>query len=249
MDDKDKKYSLYNNYVASTILAICIVSLVSLLCLNRCQQSNKVETVQRVIVVVDSTAQSKASAPSLFKVVDSLNIAIQTYERSLDAKYKALIDKKEENDNLLSAASIIVGIIVSILGFFGFKSFQSIEEKAKRIAEENTNNYLKDNLKSKLYDVVNSEYLNKITDTTTKNIEEGVVKKIKGDLDIIEQQRKDIKEFEDDNKLSMLRLDRLEKAWEAKFNESFNKINIDKEEAETSDTEKESINPFEDTEA
>ena len=45
------------------------------------------------------------------------------------------------------------------------------------------------------------------------------------------------------------RLDRLEKAWVAKFNESFDKINIDKEEAETSDTEKESINPFEDTEA
>lgn len=248
MDDKDKNYSLFNNYVASTILAICIVSLVSLLFLNKCQQRKTVATMQRVVVVVDSTCLSNTT-DNLSKVVDSLNVVIKNYETLLDAKYNVLIDKKEENDNLLSAASIIVGIIVSILGFFGFKSFQSIEEKAKRIAEENTNNYLKDNLKSKLYDVVNSEYLNKITDTTTKNIEEGVVKKIKEDLDIIEQQRKDIKEFEDDNKLSMLRLDRLEKAWEAKFNESFDKINIDKEEAETSDSDKENINPFEDTEA
>ena len=249
MEESDKKYSLYNNYLASTILAICVASLVLLLFLSKCQQHNHVETTQKIVVVVDSTGQATAPSDSLTKVIERINSTIKENERILETKYKSLIEKEEKDENLFSIASIIVGIILSILGFFGFKNFQSIEEKAKDIAEEKARYYLNDNLKKLLSETLDNNFLSEIQKTVTKNIEDGMVKKLQKDIEKVEQQEKEHKIYKVQGKLSTIRIDRLEQAWENKFNESFGKINLDKADVENSDREQEDDNPFDDTEA
>jgi hypothetical protein len=66
---------------------------------------------------------------------DSLNDIMLRREHILANKYQHIIEKRALEDSLFSMGSIIIGIIIAILGFFGFKSFQSIEENTKATEE------------------------------------------------------------------------------------------------------------------
>ena len=245
MDKKEKQYSLWNNYIASFILAICFVSLIVMFVVNQYQHHSYVETKQKVYIVLSPRGKTISTDDNIFKVVDSLNYVIQNYERMLESKYKYVIDQKEKDDYLLSAASIVIGIIVSILGFFGFKNFQSIEEKAKNIAEEKAEEYLKDNMKFSLSKVVDETYLVQIKDTVTKSIEDGIVKKLNNELDKLGQFEKTSNNIGEQLKIIQYRLDRIERAWESKFNESFNTGDLGEQEAGAKKPESENENPFE----
>lgn len=74
------------------------------------------------------SAESRALADSIFS-------EIQKHERILEDKYQYFIEQKSNTQDLLTIGSIILGIIVSMVGFFGYSTIQSIEEKAKKIGE------------------------------------------------------------------------------------------------------------------
>lgn len=247
MDKNDRTYNLFNNYLASGILAVCSLCLIAILTVKCWNQYVRTESKQHIVVVLENRGNKQIVQEDFTRLVDSLNIIIDNHEKKLESKYEALLVQKEKDETLLSAASVIVGIIISILGFFGFKSFHSIEEKAQNIAEEKTKDYLDNNIKKITNEVVNKDLLSKIESTVSSSIQEGIVQKIKGEVDRLEQQSNDIKSCRDQNMLAMKRLDRLEKSWEEKFHESFDAITIEEGGTQT-DKEQETENPFEETE-
>lgn len=73
-------------------------------------------------------------------------------------RYQYAMEQKMNQDQYYSLGTFFVGIILSIFGFFGYKSIKSIEEKAnhdaeraaKQTSEDVTKNYLDERLQGKV---------------------------------------------------------------------------------------------------
>lgn len=124
-------------------------------------------------ITIEFTKDSlNISGSDIHALKDSLNDIMLRREQILANKYQHIIEKRALEDSLFSMGSILIGIIIAILGFFGFKSFQSIEENTKAIektakeaANEAANDvknkigiiahrYLTDNLKGEVNDAI-----------------------------------------------------------------------------------------------
>jgi len=116
------------------LVLICAIAFIAALIIYSLKIKN--ETIHYTFnhtICTDSlgviSAESKALADSIFN-------EIQKHERILEDKYQYFIEQKSNTQDLLTIGSIILGIIVSMVGFFGYSTIQSIEEKAKKIGED-----------------------------------------------------------------------------------------------------------------
>lgn len=66
--------------------------------------------------------------------VDTLISALQNHESLLEQKYQYILDQHEEDDRLRIWATIIVGLIVSIAAFFGFKNIAELKQQCRKDA-------------------------------------------------------------------------------------------------------------------
>lgn len=152
-------------------------------------------------------------------VVDSLKEIIEHHERVLNEQYQSLIEKKQEDNNWLSISSIIVGIVISVLGFFGFKNFQSIEEKAKGLAEEKTKGYLEENLKMMLESSIQTKFLKTISDIVYNSVRDNVLKGVLPETDAMDSMKNGLKDIRKQIDGLAQRMDSITNQWEQKFNE------------------------------
>lgn len=69
-------------------------------------------------------------------LADSIIHEIQKQEHLLEDKYEHVIDQQSNTQDLLAIGGVLLGIIVSIVGFFGYSTMQSIEDKAEAKAND-----------------------------------------------------------------------------------------------------------------
>lgn len=89
---------------------------------------------------------------------DSLITIVKRHERELAERYQYALEQKMDQDQYFSFGTFLVGVILSIFGFFGYKSIKSIEEKAnkdaeraaKQTSEDVTKSYLDEKLDGKV---------------------------------------------------------------------------------------------------
>ena len=143
----NNKYSL-NNIIASIILGLSAIILISLLWIWVIKVPKTDRIPGKITIELHSDSTLVMSAEDRTVIIDSLNTIMQRREQLLANKYQYVIEKRAIEDSLFSIGSILVGIIIAILGFFGFKSFQTIEEKAHQIAKETAKMTAKDTAKS-----------------------------------------------------------------------------------------------------
>lgn len=99
--------------------------------------------VIRVVTTTDMLLDSTKSYTYInYSQADSLIRVIKDYDDKLNQKYQYLIEQKEQNSQLFYWGSLIVGLVVAVFGWFGFKSFYAIEnrvtEKAIGTARKNS---------------------------------------------------------------------------------------------------------------
>jgi len=119
--------------LAGWILTACIVVALVVVVIVALKYPAAKQTYQiELTIKTDSTgvltSESQAMMDSVLHVVANQNSILQ-------GKYEALADRESDNQGLMTIGGVLITIIVSILGFFGFRSFQSIEEKAMDNAE------------------------------------------------------------------------------------------------------------------
>ena len=200
----NNKFSL-NNIIASIILGLSAIILISLLWIWVIKVPKTDRIPGKITIELHSDSTLVMSAEDRTVIIDSLNTIMQRREQLLANKYQYVIEKRAIEDSLFSIGSILVGIIIAILGFFGFKSFQTIEEKAHQIAKETAKTTAKETAKSTAEDVAKIEaqnYLNKnIRSNVNSAIQENFLAEIKNSIaeslksDIIDQLREEIPEF------------------------------------------------------
>lgn len=133
---------------------------------------------------------------------DSLISIVKHHEQELAEKYQYALEQKIDQNQYFSLGTFIVGVVLSIFGFFGYKSIKSIEAKAnkdaeraaKQTSEDVTKEYLNEKLQGKIsiaaeniFNSVGAETMKaKVLDETIKHDDEYIdvqVKNLKRELE------------------------------------------------------------------
>lgn len=141
-----------------------------------------VETVQADSIGLE-TAYSRKQVDSIIKVV-------RDYELKLDEKYQYLLEKREDDDRFKTWGALLIGLFVSVLGFFGYKSFKDIKNHSEEIAKAEahkiagsvaisqaeatatlkTNEYLEQHLDVKISEAMTAHYNGEATNVLKQRI-------------------------------------------------------------------------------
>lgn len=176
INNDDSPQSDWVRKLSFCIIFACIALLLGLLCLMVCRATRNNPDVYRVIVTTDIVPDSLKT----FNYIDqeqaeSLIEAVRAYDNQLTQKYQYLVEQKEQGSQVFYWGSLIVGIVITVLGWFGFQSFTTIEDKAKkkatseaqRTAWKETKNFL------------NNEGKKQISKAAEKNLQKDAIKKVK----------------------------------------------------------------------
>ena len=218
MEKEDRTYERINNYIASIILGVSFCTLIILLSIKICK-TNAV-TYEHTIVVADSVLTKQNVSSNTSAVIDSLKQIIEQHEQLIKYQYQDVLEHKKEESNLYSIVTIVIGVIISVLGFFGFKSYQSIEEKAKEKAEEKTKEFLKEHLNSMLKEQIQENFLKTISDTAMTSIRDTIMKDIVPTEERMETFSNNLERLQIQLYELLKKMSRFDNAWEKKFNET-----------------------------
>ena len=158
------------------IIAVCVIMLLVLVGSMAWKATRNNPVVYRVIVTTDKMPDSlKAYNYIDYAQADSLISAVRVYDEQLTQKYQYLVEQKEQDSQVFYWGSLIVGIVIALFGWFGFQSFTTIEDKAKkkavnvatRTAWNETNRFL------------NQEGKKQINEAAKENLQADAVTKVK----------------------------------------------------------------------
>ncbi len=133
-DDKSIFLRFVNEIAATVILAlsaICIVVAIVIFAIG-----SKREVVRHeytYTIKVDSTGNV---TPAARLQVDSMISTIKHHEHLIQDRYDYVLEQRENSQDYFTVGGIFVTVILSIFGFFGYKSFRNIEEDAKASAKK-----------------------------------------------------------------------------------------------------------------
>ena len=100
-----------------------------------CFSTSKMPSVSKVVVQVEQLDSLIGSEAYSKEEMDSLIAVVKNYELKLDEKYQYLLEKREDDDRFKTWGALLVGLFVSVLGFFGYKSFKDIKSHCEEIAK------------------------------------------------------------------------------------------------------------------
>lgn len=123
--------------------------------------------------VVDSAG---AVSPQSRAAADSIIHAIERHERLLEDKYQYVINQQSNAQDLLAIGGVVLGIIVSIVGFFGYTTLQSIEEKARTSAKDAADSAFKQRVKELQEQELNRQIKDVVSPSVDKQILDAVNK-------------------------------------------------------------------------
>ena len=226
MDNKgeknpNEKLEYINNISATIVLSACVIAIliISILFgLSRCTDHSSLSQDYKVNLIVDSLGTlSKESRVT----ADSVLSAIQCQQHLLDDKYKYILEQKETAQDFITYGGLFVTIALSLFGFFGYRSIESIKENSKRIAEtasrETTESILKNDstayLESNATKIINKRidvlFKEEFSNVLIQKLKDDITKDISADkqfvsenADLIKARMKDIDNIQ--NQLNLI---------------------------------------------
>ena len=152
--ENDKSREPSDSTTAEFILISCVLAILFCVCCWVYGAFVKVPSFQPIRIEVVESDKMLGSNYISKEEADSLSSVMKRQERMLEDKYQYALDQKMNEDRYFSIGTFVVGVVISVFGFFGFKSLKSIEEKAKedsqrlatKISEDVTKEYLKQRL-------------------------------------------------------------------------------------------------------
>lgn len=165
--------------LAGCVLVICIiaalvVAIILTLKYPTEKQTYNIELTVKTDTLGSLTKESQAMMDSVIHVVANQN-------RVLQGKYETMADHETDNLVMVKIGGILVTVIVSILGFFGFRSFKSIEEIAVNNAEGAAKKKLDDEMGAEIERVkrtLETEIVKKFDDDIKPKVKTEVVAEI-----------------------------------------------------------------------
>lgn len=183
------KLKIINEIAATIVLLLCVLG--AIIAFHIYGTTKNRETVQHEYVYtirVDSTGVITKECQAQ---IDSVVTTVKEHEQAINDRYGYILEQRENSESYLTIGGIFVTIVLSVFGFFGYKSFKSIEEdakaQAKKIAEDTTekiaeekattvatklNNKLNNELKKEQKETLRTFKKENIPDMVTKAVEQ-----------------------------------------------------------------------------
>ena len=139
--DKHASWLLLSCALAA--LAICIIVATKY---PAAEHAYHIELALNVDSVGNLSKESQVMMDSVLNVVRNQNEVVLR-------KYDAIAEGKIDEQRLFTIGGFLLTILVSVLGFFGFRSFNSIEEKAINLAEGAAKKKLDEEMGAEIADV------------------------------------------------------------------------------------------------
>lgn len=159
--ENDKSREPSDSTTAEFILISCVLAILFCVCCWVYGAFVKVPSFQPIRIEVVESDKMLGSNYISKEEADSLISVMKRQERMLEDKYQYALDQKMNEDRYFSIGTFVVGVVISVFGFFGFKSLKSIEEKAKensqRLATKISGDVTKEYLKQRLQGLVTIE--------------------------------------------------------------------------------------------
>lgn len=111
-------------------------------------------TVHYTLDYIISTDSTGFITPESKALADSIMHEMQKQQKLLEDKYQYFIEQQSNTQDILTMGGVLLSIIVSLVGFFGYRTIQSIEGKTKKIGEDAA----KDAFKKQLKDLQSKHY-------------------------------------------------------------------------------------------
>lgn len=138
------------------VIAFCIVALLvcsSIWLYHTFVNAPRINKVEIKFVTSDSLLNKNYITGAQ---VDSLISLVNRHEAEVADKYQYFIEQKYNEDKYFSVFTVLLGVIFSLFGFFGYKTMSSIEEKAIKTAQDKA-----DDIAKSVADKVAREYMEK----------------------------------------------------------------------------------------
>ena len=133
-EDRSSSLGLYNEIAATILLVFCAVSVVVAIVIFAIGSKREVVKHEYTYTIKVDSAGNVTPAAQL--QVDSMISTIKQHEHLIQDRYDYVLEQRENSQDYLTVGGIFVTVILSIFGFFGYKSFKSIEEDAKSSAKK-----------------------------------------------------------------------------------------------------------------
>lgn len=172
MKERLDKFAVY--VLFACIIAALTVAIILTLKYPTEKQTYNIELTVKTDTLGILTRESQAMMDSVIHVVANQN-------RVLQGKYETMADHETDNLVMVKIGGILVTVIVSILGFFGFRSFKSIEEIAVNNAEGAAKKKLDDEMGAEIERVkrtLETEIVKKFDDDIKPKVKTEVVAEI-----------------------------------------------------------------------
>ena len=144
----DKSYLVRTGAV---LIGCCITALLAgiLLYGYTCNTHKQENLTVQFIIQTDSIGRV---LPETQKQADSLMLVMERHEHLLHDKYEHILEQKEIFNDVLTLGGMLLAVVLSLFGFFGYKSLNAIEENVKEQAKITANNAAQSSFKEKFDD-------------------------------------------------------------------------------------------------
>lgn len=115
--------------------------------------------------------------------LDSLVMSVREYERKLDEKYQYLLDQREDDDRFKTWGALVVGVIVSVCSFWGYKSIRELKEDVKKQTAEDIVTKVNEYLENNLNGLVKTNLTNALRSDITQILKQHVMEALNSDED------------------------------------------------------------------
>lgn len=106
--------------------------------------------------------------------IDSLICEVKRYEDHLSEKYQYLIEQREDDERFKTWGALIVGVIVSVCSFWGYRSLKDLRADVKKQTEIDTvtkvNEYLNNQLNGLVREQLTNTLRSEVTDTIKTHV-------------------------------------------------------------------------------
>lgn len=133
-EDRSSSLRFYNEIAATILLVFCAVSVVVAIVIFAIGSKREIVKHEYTYTIKVDSAGNVTPAAQL--QVDSMISTIKQHEHLIQDRYDYVLEQRENSQDYLTVGGIFVTVILSIFGFFGYKSFKSIEEDAKSSAKK-----------------------------------------------------------------------------------------------------------------
>lgn len=180
---EDNKFSVFLNYAACFVVCICIIGLMY----GAVIYFTQAKSIQKYQIVLTVSPDSIYDNEKFSYYTDSLIQVINRHEHIIEDRYNAILEEKYETQKYWTIAGILTTIVISILGFFGYKSFNDIESKCVDISKATTTKIVQRRLQSIVKsEMADSDFSSKIIAAVSKEINNSTLADIENRLSVLE---------------------------------------------------------------